>query len=97
MPFEVSLIYGLPTQTLASFQETVRWCQDRGVPVLKAFPLMLLRGTDLDRQRDTWRLVESIGPIPVVVESDSFTRSEWEQMRDLAERLVDGRAARGAA
>ncbi|MED5371894.1 MAG: radical SAM protein [Myxococcota bacterium] len=97
IPFEVSLIYGLPNQTLASFQESVRWCLDRGVPVVKAFPLMLLRGTKLERERERWGLVESAGPIPVVVESDSFTRAEWEQMRELAESLMNHNTERGAA
>jgi radical SAM superfamily enzyme YgiQ (UPF0313 family) len=93
LPFEVSLIYGLPTQTLSSFQDSVRWCRERGVPVIKAFPLMLLRGTDLDRQRERWGLVESDGAIPVVVESDSFTRAEWEEMRLLADSLGERRQA----
>jgi radical SAM superfamily enzyme YgiQ (UPF0313 family) len=37
---EVSLIYGLPEQTLVSFEASIRWCQDVGVPVIKAFPLL---------------------------------------------------------
>lgn len=97
LPFEVSLIYGLPTQTLASFEDTVRWCQERGVPVIRAFPLMLLRGTGLDRERGRWGLVESTDTIPVVVESNSFTRAEWEQMRDLADSLLESDKLRGAA
>ncbi len=57
---------------------------------------MLLRGTGLDRDRSTWGLVESRDPIPVVIESDSFTRAEWEEMRCLAGSLeVDHQ--RGAA
>jgi len=97
VPFEVSLIYGLPTQTLASFQETVRWCRERGVSVIRAFPLMLLRGTRLDRDRDRWGLVESDDVIPVVVGSDSFNRAEWEDMRALAESLGRAASVRGAA
>lgn len=91
IPFEVTLIYGLPTQTLASFDQSVRWCQDRGVEVLKAFPLMLLRGTGLDRDRARWELVESGGEIPVVVQSNTFSRGEWEQMQRIAEALDDWR------
>ena len=45
--FEVSLIYGLPTQTVEAFKNTIAWCQQRGVSNIKAFPLMLLRGTKL--------------------------------------------------
>lgn len=95
--FEVSLTYGLPNQTLASFRDTVRWCHDRGVPVIRAFPLMLLRGTGLDRERAPWSLLESAGPIPVVVESDSFSRAQWDQIRLLAESLLDDSTLRGAA
>jgi radical SAM superfamily enzyme YgiQ (UPF0313 family) len=97
IPFEVSLIYGLPTQTLESFEQTVRWCQERGVEVIRAFPLMLLRGTRLDRERERWGLVESDDVIPVVVESDSFDRSEWLEMRALADSLAPKAAERGAA
>ncbi len=100
IPFEVSLIYGLPTQTLASFEASVRWCRDRGVPAVRAFPLMLLRGTGLDRDRERWGLVESADPIPVVVASDTFSTDECARMREIADGLDDDDAAaraRGAA
>lgn len=87
MPFEVSLIYGLPEQTLASFRQSVAWCQERGVPTIKAFPLMLLRGTGLDQERGRWGLVESDDPIPVVTASSSISHLDWCEMRALAERL----------
>jgi radical SAM superfamily enzyme YgiQ (UPF0313 family) len=91
IPFEVSLIYGLPAQTLASFEASVIWCRQRGVPVLRAFPLMLLRGTELERDRAKWNLRESADAIPVVVSSDSFSNDEWGQMQEIADRL-DGDA-----
>ncbi len=87
IPFEVSLIYGLPEQTLASFEASVAWCRARGVPVLKAFPLMLLRGTGLDRDRARWELVESADEVPVVVSSNSFSLGDWLAMRAVAEEL----------
>ena len=65
--------------------------EERGVPSIQAFPMMLLRGTALERDREQWKLVESTDPIPVVVESASFSRSEWEQMRLLAESLASAR------
>ncbi len=51
---EISLIYGLPLQTVQSFEQSVSWVQ-RKLPsaTIKAFPLMLLRGTAL--QRDAHR------------------------------------------
>lgn len=91
MPFEVSLIYGLPEQTLASFAASVRWCEERGVPVVRAFPLMLLRGTGLDQDRARWGLVESDDVVPVVIRSDTFTEPDWREMRSIAQAL-DARA-----
>ncbi|MCB9609893.1 MAG: radical SAM protein [Polyangiaceae bacterium] len=83
-PFEVSLIYGLPGQTYASFEASVDWLLARGVPCVRAFPLMLLRGTELDEQRDEFALVESDDPIPVVVASRTFDAREHARMAELA-------------
>ncbi|MBI4814830.1 MAG: hypothetical protein HY791_01150 [Deltaproteobacteria bacterium] len=85
---EVSLIFGLPCQTLGSFSSSVQWCLERQVPVIKAFPLMLLRGTRLDQKRDRWNLRESGASMPMVVSSSSFDRREWEQMARIAEALI---------
>jgi len=87
LPFEVSLIFGLPDQTLESFEDSVRHCLDLGVPTIKAFPLMLLRGTDLERDRDDWGLVENDELIPAVVASNSFGPAEQRRMAALSEAL----------
>jgi hypothetical protein len=93
---EVSLIFGLPLQTLASFEASVAWCLEREVPVIKAFPLLLLRGTALDRERARWGLVESGGPMPMVVRSSHFDLDDWRAMARLSEalRLTEGRHPR---
>ena len=88
IPFEVSLIYGLPLQTLERFRASVTWCRDRGVPRVRAWPLMLLRGTPLHAERHRWGFVESVGDrIPVVVESHTFTREEHAEMERIAADL----------
>jgi len=49
--YEISIIYGLPLQTLDSFQTTIEWIQNRTLKpyaTIRAFPLMILRGTGLD-------------------------------------------------
>jgi radical SAM superfamily enzyme len=84
---EVTLIFGLPGQSLASFQESVRWCLERRIPVIRAFPLMLLRGTELEQQRDRWNLVDDGSPMAKVIASNTFTTEEWLQMARLAEAL----------
>jgi radical SAM superfamily enzyme YgiQ (UPF0313 family) len=90
---EVSLIFGLPLQTLESFETSVAWCLERGVPVIKAFPLMLLRGTALERDRETWGLLDSGGVMPMVQRSSSFGVDDWRAMERISKalRLTEGR------
>jgi len=85
---EVSLIYGLPEQTPESFRATLAWLLERRVPVIKAYPLMLLRGTGLDRKRERWGLEEDGAPIPRVVRSHSFDEQDWQRMHALAQALA---------
>lgn len=86
--FEVSLIYGLPLQTLESFEESVRWCLERDIPRVRAWPLMLLRGTPLYQQREKWSYVESATErIPHVIASNSFSREEFVRMTEIATSL----------
>ncbi len=93
---EVSLIFGLPLQTLASFEASVAWCLKREVPVIKAFPLMLLRGTALEQQRRIWSLSESDDVMPMVIRSNTFDTSDWLEMSRLAAALrkTEGRHPR---
>jgi len=87
LPFEVSLIFGLPNQTLDSFRASVAHCLDLGVPTIKAFPLVLLRGTRLERERRNWGLVENDAVIPAVVSSYTFDHADWRQMAALSAAL----------
>lgn len=91
IPFEVSLIYGLPGQTLDSFQRSIDHLQAKGCTDIKAWPLMLLPGTKLHDQKEKWGMrEEALGEfnIPVVTESSTFTREEWERMAQLAGSLM---------
>ena len=86
--FEVSLIYGLPLQTLESFRESVRWCRERQVPRIKAWPLMLLRGTPLYSQKAKYGLKESTDlRLPLVIASNSFSEADYAAMQQLAATL----------
>jgi len=83
--FEVSLIYGLPNQTLDSFRTSVDWCLQRHIPRLRAWPLMLLRGTPLYEQKQLYGFRESDDQrIPIVVASNSFTQVEHVEMTRIA-------------
>jgi hypothetical protein len=57
--------------------------------VIKAFPLMLLRGTEIEQRRDEWGLVESDGSMPVVLESDTFSQHDWNRMFEISELLKE--------
>lgn len=101
IPFEASLIFGLPLQTLTSFKQSVNFCLRCRVPVVKAWPLMILRGTPLDSAnvRQQFGLKErnicaseeidrvQIN-IPHVVGSSTFTEEDWKEMANIAEHLA---------
>ena len=95
---ELSLIFGLPHQTVASFQESISFCKEMDVSRIYAFPLMLLRGTPLHEEKDKLGLVESDEinvpgidriqrDIPHVISSPSFSRKDWEKMAEIADGL----------
>ena len=100
---EVSLIFGLPGQTLSSFAESIQYCKNLSVPTIYAFPLMLLRGTPLHAAKEQLQLVESSDldlkidrvqeNIPHVVASPSFTQADWNAMAKLAEELDEYNAS----
>jgi radical SAM superfamily enzyme YgiQ (UPF0313 family) len=101
--FEISLIYGLPNQTLESFIESVEWCLKRVQKKenLKAFPLMLLRGTPIHSRKEELGLIESTTlneflfedekkfyeGIPHVVSSPSFSKEDWIKMSQFMKNI----------
>ncbi len=90
IPYEISLIYGLPNQTFSSFKGSVDFLKAQDCQNIKAYPLMLLKGTELYEQREKWNCQEKvIGDfhIPVVVSANSFDEQEWFRMKALAESL----------
>jgi radical SAM superfamily enzyme YgiQ (UPF0313 family) len=96
----VSLIFGLPFQTIESFQRDIEWCKSN-VPSIhvEAFPLMLLRGTPLYDKKHTLQLVEATNVphpilqdriqdfIPHVISSPWFTEDDWHRMATMAHLL----------
>ncbi len=88
--YEISLMYGLPLQTVDTFQESIDFVMDNGCNNLVAYPLMLLRGTGLFEQRAQFGFQEEIlgdFNIPTVTSSDSFSKNDWLQMQNIAESL----------
>jgi len=88
--YEVSLIYGLPHQTVSSFSHSIEHLKNLGCTSITAFPLMLLKGTELYDLKHHFQFREiPMGKynIPTVVESNSFTEKEWYQMYEMALQL----------
>ncbi|CAG8534268.1 16910_t:CDS:2, partial [Dentiscutata heterogama] len=78
--------------------QSIDFCFNHKVPVIHAFPLMLLRGTPLHERKTELGLVESYEvaspkidrvqtDIPHVVASPSFTYEDWKEMSKIAESL----------
>lgn len=89
--FEVSLIYGLPNQTSISFKKSIDWCGQHRVPRVRAWPLMLLRGTPLNEKKELYGFRESTNQrIPIVVSSNTFTEAEHAEMERIACDLEEG-------
>lgn len=89
--YEMSIIYGLPNQTVESFQQTINFLQKNGCQNLAAYPLMLLKGTELFAEKEKWNFREKITDdfnIPVVVSSNSFNESDWLLMQNIAGGLM---------
>jgi radical SAM superfamily enzyme YgiQ (UPF0313 family) len=88
--FEVSLIYGLPGQTLDSFRRTIEFCQEQGCENIVAFPLKLYKGTKLYEKKEQYGIKEMITgqyDLPYVVATHTFTENDWYAMRQLATEL----------
>lgn len=87
--YEFSIIYGLPEQSISSFIQTVDWCLRKSAPVIKAFPLMLLRGTDTEKRKDEWGLIASNDSMSVVTQSNTFSFEDWQFMGRISQALKE--------
>lgn len=97
---EISLIFGLPLQTIESFQQTIQKIQEKTDGSLVAFPLMLLRGTPLYYQKKKFGLIEGTDIahpmldriqkfIPHVVTTPSMSYRDWITMANIAVSLQE--------
>lgn len=92
--YEVSLIYGLPNQTVDSFKRSIDILKENGCTDITAFPLMLLKGTELYAEKEKWKMKEEVlgdFGIPTVTSSNSFTKEEWLKMECIAQSLEPNR------
>ena len=86
---EISLIYGLPGQTLDSFSASVDFLRRKSSGIIKAYPLKLLPGTPLYKEKEKYDFEEQESEFGIqrVVSSNSFTYEEWLKMKEIADAL----------
>ena len=90
MSFEISLIYGLPYQTIETFKDAVKFLTDLGVKNIYGFPLQLYNGTQLYNKRKEYEIstVANELLIPEVVSTKWMNKDEvlflknWMEIRD---------------
>lgn len=90
---EITLIYGLPNQTLDSFRRSVDFALEHATSV-RAFPLLLLRGTPLHGRQQELGLVEDDSEIPQVVAAPTYDRNDHEKMASIAQGLSEAAEVR---
>jgi len=81
--YSVSIIYGIPGQTIDSFDETINFIKDNGCVKFSAFPLQIPKNSAIHRNKERNQVKEHSGQsfsLSFVKESYSFTESDWEQM-----------------
>lgn len=88
IPYEISLMYGIPFQTVQSFRESIRFCESYGCSKICFFPLLLCQGTELARKQNEYHLIEETCgqyQIPFVTSGNSFTKQDWDTMSKIVE------------
>jgi radical SAM superfamily enzyme len=97
---EITLIYGLPRQSISSFMYTLDWCNSYTTAKVVSFPLMLLRGTPLYYKKDEFQLVEGVrhftdehrisDNIPPVISTATMSETDWWKMGKFSEMYHKG-------
>ncbi|MDP9105524.1 MAG: radical SAM protein [Candidatus Eremiobacteraeota bacterium] len=87
LPLWVDLMFGLPGQTTASFQNDLQGCIDRGVfPRMFMTELLINSPMNAQSYRDEHRIKTELSPDGsrnLVVSTATFTREEYEEMNSL--------------
>jgi CRISPR/Cas system CMR subunit Cmr6 (Cas7 group RAMP superfamily) len=87
--YEISIIFGIPGQTIDSFQKTIKFVEENGCNEYKGYPLRLPQNSKMKKNAAELKIKEELSsfdayPIKFVTESYSFTRLDWEIMYSFA-------------
>lgn len=81
--YEVSIIFGIPGQTVETFEKTIEFIKENGCKKFCAFPLRLPQNSKMAEQRNKLKIKEiqdKSFSLNFVTESYSFNYSDWEKM-----------------
>jgi len=93
--YVVSIIYGIPGQTVDSFKETIEYIHQQKCKRIKAFPLRLPNNSKLRAQKQLKIKEKGLNDFPLkyVSESYSFNEEEWREMGNIANNLTMAKAS----
>ena len=85
MSFEISLIYGLPYQTVNNFKDSVKFLIDLGVKNIYGFPLQLYNGTQLYNNKDKYGIISKPNDllIPEVISTNWMNEEDISYLNNL--------------
>jgi radical SAM superfamily enzyme YgiQ (UPF0313 family) len=81
--YEISIIFGIPYQTVKSFDQTIKFIEENGCSKFYAFPLQLPKNSKMRERIDELQIKELQGKhfsLKFVSECNSFSQLEWERM-----------------
>ena len=84
--YEISIIFGIPGQTVKSFRETIDFINENGCEKWRAFPLRLPNNSKMKKKKKELGVKEHHGehfPIEFVKESSTFNEVEWKKMYEI--------------
>jgi radical SAM superfamily enzyme YgiQ (UPF0313 family) len=77
--FEISLIYGLPFQSLSNFKTSVQKLRDLGAKNIYGFPLQIYPGTQLTRDMDSYKIVAKPNNLGI----EQVSKTNWMSEDDI--------------
>jgi uncharacterized protein with von Willebrand factor type A (vWA) domain/radical SAM superfamily enzyme YgiQ (UPF0313 family) len=86
--YEISIIFGIPGQTIESFKDTIAFIEENGCKKFRAFPLRLPQNSKMKKDAEKLKIKETqsqydFPTLKLVTESYSFNYSDWEKMYSL--------------
>jgi radical SAM superfamily enzyme YgiQ (UPF0313 family) len=86
--YSISIIFGIPGQTVDSFKQTIEFIKENGCKEFHAYPLQLPKNSKMRERIEELGIKEFQGEhfsLQFVSECNSFTKSEWKKMYGIIE------------